>query len=288
MKPTLFHLGPLPIHGFGLMVGLGFLFGLMAATRRAKAVGIAPEAIHDLVFPWILLGGLFGARLLYVLTYWERDFAGGSIFQIFELWRGGLVFYGGLVGAILMAMFRIHQKRLPLWKVADCMAPGIALGHVFGRLGCFLNGCCYGHASDAPWAIRFPSGTIQSGDGTLLNHAVHPTQIYEAMLNLGLFGFLMWWHGRRRFDGQVFGIYLVAYAVIRGFTELYRGDYSRISNPANGVLTPGQWAGLVILATGIALLFWLRSRPQGAISPTSQPALQSGSNQNDSPISKDR
>jgi len=286
MKPTLFHLGPLPIHGFGLMVGLGFLFGLMAATRRARTVGIAPEAIHDLVFPWILLGGLFGARLLYVITYWERDFAGGSIFQVFELWRGGLVFYGGLVGAILMAMFRIRQKRLPLWKVADSMAPGIALGHVFGRLGCFLNGCCYGHISDAPWAIRFPSGTIQSADGTLLNHAVHPTQIYEAMLNLGLFGFLMWWHGRRRFDGQVFGIYLVAYAIIRGFTELYRGDYSVISNPANGILTPGQWAGLFIFTTGCALLFWLRTRPQAVATSATLSALPMGSRQAGSPTNK--
>ncbi len=240
------------------MVGLGFVFGLWAAARRARAVGINPDHMYDLVFPWILVGGMLGARLLYVISYWDRDFAGQPFTDVFQIWRGGLVFYGGLLGAVLAAMYRIRKLKLPLWKTADCFAPSIALGHAFGRIGCLLNGCCFGRPSDLPWAVNFPNNQIVLADGSYLNHAVHPSQVYETLLNLGLFGVLTWLHGRRKFDGQIFALYLISYALIRGFTEFFRGDYNVLSQPARGILTPGQWSGFVVLAAGIALMWILK------------------------------
>ncbi len=252
MKPILFDIGGFQIHTFGLLVGLGFVAGLWLASRLARRAGLRPELVYDLAVPWIVIGALIGARTVYVISYWERDFAGRPWFETLEVWRGGLVFYGGLIGGSLAAIFRLKQLKLPLWRVGDCLAPGIALGHVFGRVGCLFNGCCYGHASNLPWAIRFPKGTLPF-DGP-----VHPAQIYEALLDLALAGTLAWLHGRRRFDGQIFSLYLIAYAFVRTFAELFRGDYSVRSAPLAGILTPGQSTSIATLAAGLALYFVLR------------------------------
>lgn len=252
MKPILFQIGGVSIHTFGLLVGLGFIAGLWLASRLARNAGFKPELVYDLTVPWIVIGSLIGARTVYVITYWREDFAGHPLVEVFEVWRGGLVYYGGLIGGILAAVLRLRWLKLPIWRVGDCLAPGIALGHVFGRLGCLFNGCCYGHPTHVPWAIRFPPGSIP---GT---QPIHPAQVYEALLNLGLAVSLAWFHRRRRFDGQVFSLYLVAYAFIRSFTEWFRGDYAVRSAPLSGVLTPGQLTSVATLAAGIALYLVLR------------------------------
>lgn len=252
MKPILFEIAGFPIRTFGLLVGLGFLAGIWIASRLARRSFIGSDDIQDLVVPWILAGSIVGARFVYVVTYWEKDFAGRPFSEVFHIWNGGLVFYGGLAGAVLAAIIRIRSRKLPLWIVADCLAPGIAIGHALGRLGCFLNGCCYGHPSHLPWAVRFPSGTIPG------NPAVHPAQLYEAALNLALCIGLVLLHQRRYFNGQVFSAYLIAYAFIRSFTEWFRGDYGFLSNPASGTFTPGQLSSLVTLLAGIALAAILR------------------------------
>jgi phosphatidylglycerol:prolipoprotein diacylglycerol transferase len=162
-----------------------------------------------------------------------------------------------LIGAVLSAVVYVKWKRLPSMKVGDALAPSIALGHVFGRLGCFLNGCCYGSACSLPWAVHFPPEHETGGTG------VHPTQLYEAGLNLLLYFGLETLYRRKRFDGQVFGLYLMAYSVLRVGVELFRGDYGahRI-----GPFTPGQAISAVILTAGAAIL-WIQSRPA-----TSKPA----------------
>lgn len=257
MKPVLFEIGTFQLHAFGLFVAMGFMAGTWLAGRRARVAGLDPAAIQDIVFPWLLLGGLIGARILYVISYWDRDFAGHPITEAFAIWRGGLVFYGGLIGASLAGIVGMRLKKLPLWRTADCLTPGLALGHVFGRLGCLMNGCCFGRTCDLPWAIHYP------GDHATHGHGVHPAQLYEAGLNLALCVFLAWWHDRRKtFNGQVFAIYLMAYAVIRTVCELFRGDYSVESAPASGIFTPGQSTSAVIMGAGIALWFILRRLPQ--------------------------
>jgi phosphatidylglycerol:prolipoprotein diacylglycerol transferase len=261
MKPVLFEVGSFQLHAFGLLVAMGFLSGTWLAGRRARVAGIDPAAIQDIVFPWLIVGGLVGARILYVLSYWDRDFAGHPITDAFAIWKGGLVFYGGLIGASLAGIVGMRLRKLPLWKTADCLTPGLALGHVFGRLGCLFNGCCFGRACDLPWAIRFPA------DHSTHGLPLHPAQLYEAGLNLALCGFLVWWHDRRKtFDGQVFSLYLLAYAVIRTVCEYFRGDYAVQSTPASGIFTPGQSTSALILVVGIALWIVLRRLPQATSS----------------------
>lgn len=137
--------------------------------------------------------------------------------------------------------------KLPLWKTADVLAPSIALGHAFGRIGCLLNGCCYGRACSLPWAIRFPADNPLNSP----TYPVHPTEIYESLLNFGLYLGLAWLFRRRKFDGQIFGVYLISYAVIRAFVEMFRGDY-----PPNQIhlgLTPAQWVSVPIFIAGVVL-----------------------------------
>ncbi len=131
------------------MVAMGFLAGLWTASRRAQLVGVSAEQIYDLG-PWLIVGGILGGRVLYVISYWKEDFAANPFPEIFMIQHGGLVFYGGLIGAILAGMAYLRWKKLPVWKVADIMSPSIALGYVFGRLGCLMNGCCYGRACSLP------------------------------------------------------------------------------------------------------------------------------------------
>ncbi len=254
MKPILFHLGRFDLHTFGLLVALGFIFGLWAASRNARVAGLNPELPYDLA-PWLIGGGLIGARFLYVVSYWQRDFAGQPFSEVFAIWKGGLVFYGGLIGATVAGIIAVRRRGLPIWKVADCLAPGIALGHVFGRFGCLFNGCCFGSPSTLPWAIQFPH------DHTTYPAHVHPAQVYESLMNLAFFAGLTWMHRRRRFDGQIFAVYLLGYAVIRSIAEAFRGDYSVLSNPAAGVFTPGQVTSVFILAGGAILYGMLRNRP---------------------------
>jgi phosphatidylglycerol:prolipoprotein diacylglycerol transferase len=253
VHPILIQLGNVSIHSFGVMVALGFLAGLWVASRNARNAGLNGEIVYDLA-PWLVGAGLIGARLMYVASYWQRDFAGRPWREAFAIWNGGLVFYGGLILASVVGMWRIRRMQLPLWTMTDCLAPGIVLGHAFGRVGCLLNGCCYGHGTTAPWGIHFPADHITKGA------AIHPTQLYEALLNLAFFGGLMWLFRRRKFPGQVFATYLVGYAVLRSFTELFRGDYDLLSRPSAGLFTPGQTTSLLILTAGIALFVILRPK----------------------------
>jgi len=249
VHPIAFQIGSLTIHWYGVMVALAFIAGIWTATRRCPRDGLRPEAIADLG-PWLIVGGLLGARALYVITYWKESFADRPWWEVLMIHHGGLVFYGGLIGAVLAAVVYVKCKRLPPMKVADALAPSIALGHVFGRIGCLLNGCCYGSACTLPWAIHFPAEHETGGQG------VHPTQLYEAGLNLILFVALEKLYRRKRFDGQVFGLYLIAYAVLRAVVELFRGDYG---THRVGPFTPGQLVSAVILVAGAALL-WIQHR----------------------------
>jgi phosphatidylglycerol:prolipoprotein diacylglycerol transferase len=222
--------------------------GLWTASRRAKRVGIHPDTIIDLG-PWLLVGAILGARTMYVVSYWNESFAGRPLTEIFMVWHGGLVYYGGLIGASLAGVLFAALKKLPLWTLADIVAPSIALGSFFGRWGCLLNGCCYGRPTTMPWGIQFPKG-----HETYPNY-VHPTEIYDSLLNLCLYMSLAWLFRRKTFDGQVFAVYLICYAVLRSFVELFRGDYT----PAHywGGLTPGQIVSIATILVGMLLLWKL-------------------------------
>jgi len=247
-----FHIGGLAVYWYGILVALGFIAGLWTASRRGLRDGLRAEAILD-TGPWLLLGAIAGARLLYVLNHWQTDFAGKPLTNIFNLRLGGMVFYGGLIGATVAVILYLRLKRLPVWKVGDALAPSIALGAVFGRLGCLMNGCCYGRPCDLPWAIHFPADHDTQGAG------VHPVQIYDSLANLALYAGLAWLYRRKKFDGQVFAAHLLGYAVLRATVETFRNDYARADYFLGGLLTPAQFISAGILAAG-ALLYWRLSK----------------------------
>lgn len=263
MHPIAFQLGSLTIRWYGVMMALAFLAGLWTATRRGRLIGVSAELISDVTL-WLMVGSILGARVVYVVTYWDTQFAGGPFSEVFMIQHGGLVYYGGLIGATISGLAYLAWKRLPVWRVADVLAPSIALGSVFGRIGCLLNGCCYGRACSLPWAIRFPEGheTHPFNQPAI---PVHPTEIYDALLNLVLYVFLAILFRRgRRFDGQIFATYLMVYAVFRSITEFFRGDYPP-DHLHNG-LTSAHLTSVPIFLAGLGLALFLSRR--GPVAPT--------------------
>ena len=237
MHPVFIHLGHFAIHSYGVCVALGFLVGLTLATRRAKAEGLPSETISNLGV-WLIIAGMLGGKLFHVIFFWNDVLAGWRFSGVASL-REGFVFYGGFIGASVATIVYCRRHQLPLWKVADIFAPSVALGHAFGRLGCFFNGCCYGRACDLPWAIHFP------GHAT----AVHPTQLYEVTSNLLIFAGLSVCYRHKRFDGQVWWLYVLSYGVLRFGVEFFRGDYPY---HLAGGFTIGQAIAAVLIVIALA------------------------------------
>jgi phosphatidylglycerol:prolipoprotein diacylglycerol transferase len=249
MHPEAFHVGNFTVHWYGVAVALGFAIGLWLASRRGLRDGLQPDWIADLGVP-LILGTVVGARTLYVVTYWQTQFAGEPLWHVLAVWKGGLVFYGGLVGATAAGVGFILWRGWPLWKLCDALAPSVALGFAFGRVGCFLNGCCHGRACDLPWAVSFPPDHASGGA------PVHPTQLYDSLWALALYAALAWAYRRKQFDGQIFALFLAGYAVLRSAFEIYRGDYGA---ERFGPFTPAQVFSLAVLAAA-ATLYFIRQR----------------------------
>ncbi len=255
MHPIAFEFGPLTIYWYGILVALGFIAGIWTAGRRGVRDGLKPEVVSDAA-PWILIGAIIGARVLHVISYWDTEFAHKPFKEVFMIQKGGLVFYGGFIGAALATILFTWLKKIPLWKFADAVTPSIALGHAFGRIGCLMTGCCFGKQCSLPWAITFPPGH-ETHPVDQPGIPVHPTQIYEALLNFGLYLCLAWFYRRKKFNGQVFAVYLVCYAILRSFVEVFRADYKPAEYYFNGMVSPGQFVSIGIIATGLVLFFVL-------------------------------
>lgn len=245
--------GSLRITWYGIAVVCGFVFGLWTASRRAVRDRISPEAVADLGL-WLMIGGIAGARLWYVIAYWRDEFASRPLWEALAIFHGGLVFYGGLVGASLATILYARKRNLSLWKLSDALAPSIALGHFFGRIGCFVNGCCYGSHCTLPWAVSYKDVPSDNPGVTL-----HPVQLYEAGLNLVLYAFLARQYRRKRFDGEIFALYLGCYGAVRFGVEFFRGDYS--VRYLGGWATPGQIGSLIALVA--AVILWINRRHSG-------------------------
>ncbi|HEY9508660.1 MAG TPA: prolipoprotein diacylglyceryl transferase [Verrucomicrobiae bacterium] len=254
MHPIAFHIGSLKVHWYGVMMALAFVLGLWTASRRGLRENVPVEKVLD-IGPWIIIGTIVGARILHVVTYWKEEFADQPIWEIFMVQHGGLVFYGGLIGASLACIIYVRWKKIPLWKMADILAPSIALGYVFGRIGCLLNGCCYGRACSLPWAVTYPAGH-ETHPFNGIATPVHPTQIYDSLMNVVLYVGLAWLFRRKKFDGQVFAAYLIGYSITRSIAESFRGDYSDLH--IHDGLTPAHLISIGIFIIGIALFVVLR------------------------------
>ncbi len=177
MYPRLLELGPLTVYTYGVLLAAAYLLGLKLAMVRAKSRNLDQTRILDLGI-YIIISALVGAKLLLLVTDF-RTFADNPR-ELLSLARSGGVFYGGLILAVVVALWYIRRIGLPLWTTCDVFAPGIALGHVVGRLGCLFAGCCYGKPSSVPWAITFTDPFAAANVGTPLNVPLHPTQLYEA------------------------------------------------------------------------------------------------------------
>jgi len=242
MRPVLFFLGPIHLYAFGAMILLGVFVSLFLMERRAKRDGFPkPGDVFDLVFVTVL-AGLAGARLLYVWQNfgWYRQ----RPLHAFALWEGGLIFYGGLVTAFLAFYLAARVKKIPFVKGLDFILPYAALTHAFGRIGCFLNGCCYGKACDLPWAVHFP----EFPEGV----RVHPTQLYEALFLFGIFLFLNARYPVHKRAGEISVWYFLLYGSGRFLVEFYRGD-----NPVWFFLTANQWISLAVISTAAAFYFFV-------------------------------
>ena len=265
MHPIAFQFGRFTIYWYGILTAAGFMIGFWTASRRGIRDRLKPEVIMDSAL-WILIGTVVGARALHVISYWSDQYSHQPWQEIFMIQKGGLVYYGGLIGASIAAVLYTRVKHVPLWKYADALAPSVALGHAFGRIGCLMTGCCYGKECHLPWAITFPPGHETHPFNLPQGTPVHPTQIYESGLNLCLYFFLAWAYRRKKFDGQIFAVYLMIYAVLRSFVEVFRADYKPHEFVFH-VLSPGQLVSIFAFAIG-GVLFWMFSRHRPASTET--------------------
>jgi len=243
-------IGPIPIRMYGLMIGIGFLVAVFLASRRAKKEGVEPERILDLGV-YLLLAAIVGSRLLYVLIN-LAEFSANPL-DAFAIWKGGLVFYGGVLAAIPVGIWYVRKHNLPVWKTADIIAPFAALGHVFGRLGCFFAGCCYGAVCNGPVCITFHDTHSLAPLGVPL----YPTQLMESGGELLIFGVLMvLWH-HRKFDGQLFWLYPLMYSVLRFIIEFFRGDTAR-GLYLGGTISTSQIIAVLLFAFSLFMLWKLK------------------------------
>ncbi len=270
------------IHSYGLMLAVGFYAAWWLGARRARAEGISSDVIGNMVLISIL-AGVVGARLLWFALH-RRP--GDSPWVIIEVWKGGLVFYGGLLAAAVADFFYLRKARQDVWRVADVVAPAVAVGQAFGRLGCFLNGCCYGGTCTDSFrlGVRFPAFLDEKGAPTgsavFLDHvarhwvpddaaaslAVHPTQLYEAASLFMIAALITVARPFKRRHGELFALLCILNGVSRFGVELVRRD----TPPAVLGLNPGQLGAIVVLALGTALLLWARRR--GGAAAISHPA----------------
>ncbi|AEB10710.1 prolipoprotein diacylglyceryl transferase [Desulfobacca acetoxidans] len=218
MFPILYSFGPVRIFTYGFFLALAFIAALYVAGREAKRLGDSPEQIYDLGF-YIVLAAIIGSRLLHVVLEW-RYFASQPL-DIFMLWKGGLAFQGGLILGVPVATFYIYRHRMPFWRTLDTLAVGTPLGQCIGRMGCFMAGCCYGKACSLPWGVTFNDpNTLARPQGVPL----HPTQLYESLLTLGIFMVMLRLRHRQKFPGQLVGVYLLLAGAARFVVEFWRGD----------------------------------------------------------------
>jgi len=253
MHPVLFSIFGYPVHTYAVMIATAFVVGVFFVAREAPRFGYDREMVLDLLW-WLLVMGLVGSRLAFIVTNWEQyyypcvDFeyyntlkidpplTEPDCWRLFRFWQGGLVFYGAPIASLLTLFVFMKREKLPALPVADLIIPYLALGQAFGRLGCLGAGCCFGKTWDGPWAIQFPRHTMP-WDQHVAEHLitpaaelslrVHPTQLYDFATGMVLFAALLWIRHRRRFDGQVMVSWLLLYPVARSLNELFRGDEDR-------------------------------------------------------------
>jgi len=254
MHPILFEIAGFPVFTYGVLLAAAYLLGLQFAIVRGRQRGLDPNRTMDLGI-WIIISALVGAKLLLLVVEWDtftRDWR-----ELLTLARSGGVFYGGLIAAVAVALWYLRRHHMPMWTVTDAFAPGIALGHVIGRLGCLFAGCCFGRQTDVPWAITFRNEYAAQNVGTPLNVPLHPTQLYEAGAELLILAILLATERKGRpFPGRTFWGYMFMYGISRFVIEFYRGDARGLV----GALSTSQFVSVLIIPISLVMLYLLSRR----------------------------
>ncbi len=249
MYPVLLEVGGLQLRAYGLAIAAALILGTWVATREAERKGIARERVTDFAV-WAIGFGLLGARLYYLAFFSPEVFVRAPL-QVLAIWGGGLAIHGGLLAAVGTAVWFTWRHGIPFWRFGDALVPGVILGQAVGRLGCFLNGDAYGLPTSLPWAVTFTHPDALAP----LYVGLHPTQLYEMALNLGLFALL--WAERRhtRFNGQLLLFYAAGYGVIRFIVEDFRGDPLQFAGAWSAAQTVSV---LAVLGAAAVLVYRLR------------------------------
>ena len=282
MHPIIIQFGPFTIYSYGLCIAIAFLAAIATAAARARRFGWGAENAYDTCL-CAMIASLIGSRLFYVLeSPWE--FASAP-WEVFMVWKGGLSYYGGFIGAVVAGAVYLKKRRLGVAEGFDLLIPSVSLGQAIGRSGCFFNGCCFGSVSDLPFAVTFPevspaysyqlyeAGIIRPGSACTL--PVHPAQLYETLMDLGIFIALSCALSRKKYNGQVFLLYFVLYGEGRFALEFLRADNPAVMSLGGFALNLQQLISLAALVIGTVVLLWAgaRNRKKAVVSG---PALTRG------------
>jgi phosphatidylglycerol:prolipoprotein diacylglycerol transferase len=246
MRSVIFSIGPFTVYGYGLMIAIGILAAYLVAVKRAKKYGLNADLIFDLAI-WCLVGGLLGAKILYWVTILPSILADPAM--IFHDFSNGFVVYGGIIGGILCGYLFCRRKKVIFRQYFDLVMPSVALAQGFGRIGCFLAGCCYGAETDSCFHVIFRESALAPNNVPLI-----PTQLISSALDFAHFFVLCWFASRKKADGQVAGLYLILYSIGRFILEFFRGDLIRGSV---GTLSTSQFISIFILIAGLIVFFGL-------------------------------
>jgi len=270
MHPELWQWGPIHLRSYGVMLAVAFLVGTWIATREARRLRLDEDKLVTVILI-ALVSGVLGARLLYVLEHvdeFRREWG-----SVFALWQGGLTLYGGVVAGALGGLLTARRLGLPMWVAADALTPSVALGTMFGRVGCFLNGCCYGRPTHMPWGVVFPPDSYAGVE--FGNAPLHPSQLYAAFAGLVLF-FVFWGlRTRTRVPGVLFWTFIAVFAALRigiDFTRAWERD-AQVFSVGDVPITESQITSAVLILFSVLMILRLR---RAAASPASPPARASG------------
>lgn len=257
MHPELLQLGPLHVRSYGAMMAVAFLVGTWLSLREARRLGLDEDRLVNVILV-TLIASILGARALYVLEHlqeFRREW--GSMLAV---WQGGLTLYGGIAAGTFAGLLAATRFGLPRWLVADALTPALALGTMFGRLGCFLNGCRYGSPTSGPFGVTFPPGSfaqLEFGDVP-----VHPSQLYNAAAGLALFGLVWFLRTRLRTPGLLLWVFLSLFALVRipiDLTRAWEADAVLLHVGPTG-FTESQLTSLALLLFSALMILRLRRR----------------------------
>lgn len=242
MYNDLFSIGPVTVHGYGLMIGIGVVAALLVSDRRAKKKGLNGDLIYNMAIISVVIGFLC-ARLLFIITEWDNFLANPKAYML----GGGFVVYGGIIGGALSLMAYCRYKKLDTWAYIDLLVPAVAMAQGFGRIGCFLAGCCYGKETDCFLGVVFKNSKYAPNNVKLL-----PSQLFSSAGDFLLAAFLFWYSSRNPRKGKTSILYLMLYSVGRFLVEFTRND----PRGSVGIFSTSQFIGMIVFLITAGIYFF--------------------------------